>query len=276
MRDISIGLLAAVLRSRPARGEKDRVQQPARLLHPRAQGRRCARSIPIRNSWPARATPSSAPSADRRHRTVSDQGRALLAARGSARRSRTGRAHRNGRYVTLRLTSSMYHRFHAPHDCRIEQVTYISRRYLERQSDRAASGSSGCSARTSARCCETRLDATGEALTLVPVAAMLVASIRLHFLDHAAMRRARRPDRLRRAMPAFRKGDETGLVRARLDHRDVCAGRIQPVRPRPGGRHHSHGSAAAAAAVSQGLGVPELSWHGSPMTARCRPCLRPG
>ena len=28
-------------------------------------------------------------------------------------------AHRNGRYVTLRLTSSMYHRFHAPHDCRI-------------------------------------------------------------------------------------------------------------------------------------------------------------
>ncbi len=35
-------------------------------------------------------------------------------------------AHRNGRYVTLRLTSSMYHRFHAPHDCRIEQVIYIS------------------------------------------------------------------------------------------------------------------------------------------------------
>ncbi|MGA8322110.1 MAG: phosphatidylserine decarboxylase, partial [Xanthobacteraceae bacterium] len=35
-------------------------------------------------------------------------------------------AHRNGRYVTLRLTSSMYHRFHAPHDGRIEQVIYIS------------------------------------------------------------------------------------------------------------------------------------------------------
>ncbi len=35
-------------------------------------------------------------------------------------------AHRNGRYVTLRLTSSMYHRFHAPHDCRIEEVIYIS------------------------------------------------------------------------------------------------------------------------------------------------------
>ena len=33
--------------------------------------------------------------------------------------------HRNGRYVTLRLTSSMYHRFHAPHDATIERVTYI-------------------------------------------------------------------------------------------------------------------------------------------------------
>src|SRR5260370_31792658 len=34
--------------------------------------------------------------------------------------------HRNGWYVTLRLTSSMYHRFHAPHDCRVEQVTDLS------------------------------------------------------------------------------------------------------------------------------------------------------
>ena len=31
--------------------------------------------------------------------------------------------HRNGRFVTLRLTSSMYHRFHAPYDARIEKVT---------------------------------------------------------------------------------------------------------------------------------------------------------
>ena len=35
-------------------------------------------------------------------------------------------AHRNGRYVTLRLTASMYHRFHAPHDCRVERVVYVS------------------------------------------------------------------------------------------------------------------------------------------------------
>ena len=33
--------------------------------------------------------------------------------------------HRNGRFLTLRLTSSMYHRFHAPYDCQIERVTFI-------------------------------------------------------------------------------------------------------------------------------------------------------
>jgi len=33
--------------------------------------------------------------------------------------------HRNGRYATLRLTSSMYHRFHAPYACRVESVTHI-------------------------------------------------------------------------------------------------------------------------------------------------------
>jgi phosphatidylserine decarboxylase len=33
---------------------------------------------------------------------------------------------RNGTFVTLRLTSSMYHRFHAPYDCKVEQVRYFS------------------------------------------------------------------------------------------------------------------------------------------------------
>jgi phosphatidylserine decarboxylase len=35
-------------------------------------------------------------------------------------------AFRNGRFVTLRLTSSMYHRFHSPHDLSVERVNYIS------------------------------------------------------------------------------------------------------------------------------------------------------
>src|SRR5262249_7289994 len=35
-------------------------------------------------------------------------------------------AYRDAAYATLRITSSMYHRFHAPHDCRVQQVTYFS------------------------------------------------------------------------------------------------------------------------------------------------------
>jgi phosphatidylserine decarboxylase len=89
--------------------------------------------------------------------------------------------HRNGRFVTLRLTSSMYHRFHAPHDCHIEHVTFIhgdtwnvnpiALKRIERlfcKNERAV--------------IRTRLK-SGEALTLVPVAAILVASLRLHCID---------------------------------------------------------------------------------------------
>ena len=35
-------------------------------------------------------------------------------------------AYRDGCYATLRLTAGMYHRFHAPHDCVVQQVDYIS------------------------------------------------------------------------------------------------------------------------------------------------------
>ncbi len=89
--------------------------------------------------------------------------------------------HRNGKFVTLRLTSSMYHRFHAPHDAHVERVTLIhgdtwnvnpiALKRIERlfcKNERAV--------------IRTRLK-NGDALTLVPVAAILVASIRLHFLD---------------------------------------------------------------------------------------------
>ena len=89
--------------------------------------------------------------------------------------------YRNGCYVTLRLTSAMYHRFHAPHDCTVEAVSYITGdtwnvnpialKRVERlfcKNERAA--------------IKVRLSGTGHAVTLVPVAAILVASIRLNFL----------------------------------------------------------------------------------------------
>jgi len=91
-------------------------------------------------------------------------------------------AYRNATYATLRITSSMYHRFHAPHDCRVQRVTYfsgdtwnvnpIALRRVERlfcKNERAL--------------IQTQLEAGGHEVLLVPVAAVLVASIRLHFLN---------------------------------------------------------------------------------------------
>lgn len=115
--------------------------------------------------------------------------------------------YRGGTYVTLRLTSSMYHRFHAPHHGTVERVTYISGdtwnvnpialRRVERlfaKNERAV--------------IRTRL-ATGHLVTLVPVAAILVAGIRLHFLD-VVMNMNYRGAAAIDCDAAFKKGDELG------------------------------------------------------------------
>jgi phosphatidylserine decarboxylase len=80
-----------------------------------------------------------------------------------------------GIYVTLRLTAGMYHRFHAPHDCHVGSVTHIAGdtwnvnpvalKRIERlfcKNERAA--------------IHTTLTAGGNSVTLVAVAAILVAS----------------------------------------------------------------------------------------------------
>jgi phosphatidylserine decarboxylase len=116
-------------------------------------------------------------------------------------------AHRNGRFITLRLTSSMYHRFHAPYDMHIERVTFIhgdvwnvnpiALKRVERlfcKNERAV--------------IQTHL-ATGEALTLVPVAAILVASIRLHWLDRMLNAQTTGPTQFECDVDV-RKGDELG------------------------------------------------------------------
>lgn len=115
--------------------------------------------------------------------------------------------YQGGTYMTLRLTAGMYHHFHAPHDLTVDQVTYISGdcwnvnpialKRVERlfcKNERAA-----------LRC---RLD-DGTPVMLVAVAAVLVASIRLSFLDTAHSLRVGGP----RTIPAeahVRKGEEMG------------------------------------------------------------------
>jgi len=117
-------------------------------------------------------------------------------------------AHRNGRYVTLRLTASMYHRFHAPHDCRVEQVTYISGDTWN-VNPIALKRIEKLYCKNERALLRTRLAAGGHIVTLVPVAAVLVASIRLHFLDVLLSLQHRGPNVFACDAP-FRKGEEMG------------------------------------------------------------------
>jgi phosphatidylserine decarboxylase len=116
--------------------------------------------------------------------------------------------YRDGCYATLRLKSSMYHRFHAPHDGSIEQVRYISGdtwnvnpialKRIERlfcKNERAV--------------VRLRLAANGQPVTMVAVAAILVASIRLHCLG-VTLNRDYRDSSVIACDYSVRKGDELG------------------------------------------------------------------
>jgi phosphatidylserine decarboxylase len=89
---------------------------------------------------------------------------------------------RDGVYITLRLTSSMYHRFHAPQDMTIEHVTYLSGDTWN-VNPIALKRVERLFCRNERAVLRARLIASGHPIALVPVAAILVASIRLHFLN---------------------------------------------------------------------------------------------
>ena len=114
---------------------------------------------------------------------------------------------RGGQFVTLRLTSAMYHRFHAPEALTLEHVTHfsgdtwnvnpIALKRVERlfcRNERAA--------------LFTRLD-DGTPLVMVPVAAILVASLRLRALPLALNTRYTGPDELPCDAP-YARGQEMG------------------------------------------------------------------
>jgi phosphatidylserine decarboxylase len=113
-----------------------------------------------------------------------------------------------GSYVTLRLTSTMYHHFHAPHDATVEHVTHIAGdtwnvnpialKRVERlfcKNERAA--------------VHLRLRDSGLPIALVPVAAILVSSLRLKFLNLLLHTRYTGPDELPCSAPV-RKGEDMG------------------------------------------------------------------
>ena len=114
---------------------------------------------------------------------------------------------KNGTFVTLRLTSSMYHRFHAPADATLTHVTHISGdtwnvnpialkrvKQLFCKNERAVLN------------CELK---DGTPLIMVPVAAILVASLRLHAINLLFHVNYTGPNEIPCAIPTY-KGQELG------------------------------------------------------------------
>jgi len=113
-----------------------------------------------------------------------------------------------GTYVTLRLTAGMYHRFHAPHDCAVEQVAYIPGDVWN-VNPAALERVDKLYCRNERALVRTRLESGGHVVTLAPVAAILVAGIRLRFLDLSFKLR----DAAATVIPCevrLRKGEEMG------------------------------------------------------------------
>src|SRR4051812_35051076 len=115
---------------------------------------------------------------------------------------------RDGCYVTLRLTSAMYHRFHAPHDCEVDHVTYLSGDTWN-VNPIALARVERLFCRNERAVLRTRLGHGGHPVAIVPVAAILVASIRLRFLDVLLHLRYRGPNEIPVAA-RFAKGEEMG------------------------------------------------------------------
>ena len=116
--------------------------------------------------------------------------------------------YRDGSYVTLRLKSSMYHRFHAPADLSVEHVTYISGDVWN-VNPPALKRVEKLYCKNERAVIRTRLTDGGAPITLVPVAAILVASIRLHWLDVLLHLRYRGPNDIP-CRASFTKGQEMG------------------------------------------------------------------
>jgi phosphatidylserine decarboxylase len=143
--------------------------------------------------------------------------------------------YRDGRYVTLRLTAGMYHRFHAPHDCRVEEVVHVPGDAWN-VNPVAVARVARLYCRNERAIVRTRLAASGHAVTLVPVAAVLVAGIRLHCVGLLRDRGRLVPRDVR-----WRKGEEIGwfehgstLIVLAPDGFALCAGARDGERVRMG------------------------------------------
>jgi phosphatidylserine decarboxylase len=116
--------------------------------------------------------------------------------------------HEGGTYVTLRLTSSMYHRFHAPCDLQVGTVTHVPGD-MWNVNPAALARVPSLFCRNERAIIRARRSDNGDALTLVPVAAILVASLRLHCLDTLLGQSYEGPRELR-CQKSVARGEEMG------------------------------------------------------------------
>jgi len=116
--------------------------------------------------------------------------------------------HRDGRFVTLRLQSTMYHRFHAPAACRVRQVNYLSGDTWN-VNPIALKRVERLFCRNERAVLPLELLELEGVLTLVPVAAIGVASLRVHCLDATLGLRYAGPARIP-CDARYEKGEELG------------------------------------------------------------------
>lgn len=113
---------------------------------------------------------------------------------------------RDGTFVTLRLTAGMYHRFHAPDDGVIESVTYLAGDTWN-VNPIALKRIEALFCRNERAVLRLRLKRDDEVLTLVPVAAILVAGLKLRFLGEELRAGG---DRTIACRAEVRRGEELG------------------------------------------------------------------
>lgn len=115
----------------------------------------------------------------------------------------------DGCYITLRLTSGMYHRFHAPHDGSIERITYFSGDAWN-VNPPALKRIPKLFCRNERAVLKMRLADSDSCIAIVPVAAILVAGIRVNFLDLVPHLERRGGTHVFDCNAKLTKGDEIG------------------------------------------------------------------
>ena len=124
------------------------------------------------------------------------------------RDARGAAALEGGSYATLRLTAGMYHRFHAPQDGRLAEVAHVPGDAWN-VNPPALARIPRLYCRNERAILRFELSAGGPAVTLVAVAAILVAGIRIHGVSLPGGRAPRAPWRIACDLTRA-KGEELG------------------------------------------------------------------